>query len=153
MQAIDAIDKKILSRLQKNNLISAAELGKSFNLSTSAVQRRINRLREENIIEADISIVSQAVVSKAVTCIVEISLQLGNMQIVEEFKTMLCNCNEVMQSFYVAGVYDFIVIISVEDMSTYDTFARTYFMDNAHVKQFCTHVVLQKTKLDYSVAV
>jgi len=82
------------------------------------------------------------------------------MQIVEEFKTMLCNCNEVMQSFYVAGVYDFIVIISVEDMSTYDTFARTYFifartyfMDNAHVKQFCTHVVLQKTKLDYSVAV
>jgi len=35
MQAIDAIDKKILSRLQKNNLISAAELGKSFNLRQS----------------------------------------------------------------------------------------------------------------------
>jgi Lrp/AsnC family leucine-responsive transcriptional regulator len=151
MQIIDKIDKKILNSLQQNNRITAAELGKALHLSTSAVQRRITRLRKEKIIEADVSIISQSVVGRGVTCIVEISLHLGSAKIIEGFKSMLCKCDEVTQCYYVAGNYDFIVTVHTRDMQEYDAFARKYFMNTEVIKQYHTHVVLEKAKSSFTV--
>lgn len=58
MQTLDEFDKKILNQFQQNNRLSAEELGIMIGLSTSAVQRRLTKLRKEKIIEADISIIS-----------------------------------------------------------------------------------------------
>jgi predicted transcriptional regulator len=53
MQELDEYDKKLLRQLQQNNKITAEELGLLVNLSTSAVQRRLRRLRDDKMIEAD----------------------------------------------------------------------------------------------------
>ncbi len=151
MQIIDAIDKKILNKLQQNNRLTAAEIGKSLHLSTSAVQRRISRLREDKIIEADVSIISQAVAGRGVITIVEISLHSGSENAISGFKDMLCTCEEVTQCYYVAGVYDFIVTIQTKDMKEYNEFAKKYFMNTDIVKQYCTHVVLERSKSNFSV--
>jgi Lrp/AsnC family leucine-responsive transcriptional regulator len=52
MQELDELDKQLLSQLQQNNRITAEELGNRINLSTSAVQRRLKRLRQDKIIES-----------------------------------------------------------------------------------------------------
>ncbi|HRF20380.1 MAG TPA: AsnC family transcriptional regulator, partial [Chitinophagaceae bacterium] len=78
MQELDEFDKKILNLLQQNNRITAEKLGSMLSLSTSAVQRRLKRLRQDKIIEADISIISQSAVGFGITCIVDVTLHLGN---------------------------------------------------------------------------
>jgi Lrp/AsnC family leucine-responsive transcriptional regulator len=151
MQELDEFDKQLLSQLQQNNRITAEELGNKINLSTSAVQRRLKRLRQDKIIEADISIVSSAAVGLGITCVVDVTLNLGNSKVIDSFKSLMFGCAEVMQCYYVTGTYDFVIIVNAKDMKEYDEFSKKYFMDNSEVKQFYTHVVMDKVKVGYSV--
>lgn len=153
MQVIDEIDKELLNLLQKNNRLTSNELGRIVNLSTSAVQRRIKRLRDEKIIEADVSIVSPHLVGIGVSCIVYVSLEFGSSKVINRFKELLISCSEVMQCYYVAGVYDFVLILNTRDMKHYEAFSKEYFMDNSSVKQFCTHVVIDRVKIGFNIGV
>ncbi|MFN3848103.1 MAG: Lrp/AsnC family transcriptional regulator [Spirosomataceae bacterium] len=151
MHNLDEFDKKLLNQLQKNNKTTAEELGDMIGLSTSAVQRRIQRLRQDKIIEADVSIISPSAVGLGITCIVDVTLHLGNSKVIEAFKTLMNNCEEVAQCYYVTGAYDFVLIVNTKDMKQYEEFSKKYIMDNPDVKQFYTHVVMDKVKFDYSV--
>jgi Lrp/AsnC family transcriptional regulator, leucine-responsive regulatory protein len=151
MHNLDELDKKILNRLQENNRITAEDLGNMVNLSTSAVQRRLKRLREEKIIEADISIISPTVLGLGITCVVDVALHLGSSKVIESFKKLMSNCAEVMQCYYVTGALDFVIILNVNDMRHYEDFSKTYLMDNPDVKQFHCHVVIDKVKVSYKL--
>jgi Lrp/AsnC family leucine-responsive transcriptional regulator len=153
MQNIDVTDKLLLNQLQQNNRLTAEELGLKFNLSTSAVQRRLKRLRNEKIIEAEIAVVSPEAAGMYVSCLVEVSLNLGNTKEIEEFKNVMNSCHEVMQCYYVAGVYDFVLVITARNMKHYEEFSKKYLMDNKSVKQFHTHVVLSRVKMQYGVQI
>ncbi|MFW2477197.1 MAG: Lrp/AsnC family transcriptional regulator [Sediminibacterium sp.] len=151
MHELDTTDKLILKELQENNRVPAEELGIKLNLSTSAVQRRLKRLRTENIIEADIAVIAPEVVGQVLHFVVEVSLELGNAAVIEEFKQLMHDCEEVMQCYYVAGLFDFILLVNTKDMASYEAFSNMHLMKNKHVKQYYTHVVLNTVKKKYGV--
>jgi len=62
MLQLDEYDKKLLRLLQQNNRLTMEEISNEISLSQSAVQRRITKLRNEKIIEADVSIISPSAV-------------------------------------------------------------------------------------------
>lgn len=97
MQALDEFEKTLLRLLQHNNKMTADELSEIIGLSPSAVQRRLKRLRDEKVIEADISIISSALAGISITCIVDIILEDGNSKALEKFKSNMLKCSEVMQ--------------------------------------------------------
>ena len=146
MQNLDEYDLKLLRLLQQNNQLPAKELGDAVNLSASAVQRRLVRLREERIIEADVSIISPAAMGITVTCIVNVILHDGHSTEIDKFRKMMLECEEVTQCYFVTGSYDFVVIVQARDMSHYEEFSKRTLMDNKNVKHFYTHVVLDKVK-------
>lgn len=149
MHDLDHFDKKLLDQLQQNNKITAQELGNIVNLSTSAVQRRLERLRRDKIIEADISIISPAAIGYGIACVVNVSLHLGSSRVIDSFKELMSGCDEVMQCYYVTGGLDFVVIVNTNDMKHYEEFSKKYLMDNPDVKQFYSHVVIDKVKVGY----
>lgn len=151
MHELDAFDKKLLDQLQQNNKITAEELGNMVNLSTSAVQRRLKRLRTNKIIEADVSIISPIAIGYGVTCVVNVSLHLGSSRVIDSFKGLMSECDEVMQCYYVAGGIDFVLIVNTQDMRHYEEFSKKHLMDNVDVKQFFSHVVIDKVKIGYRV--
>ena len=153
MHSLDDFDKKLLNLLQQNNRLTAEELGNMINLSTSAVQRRLKRLRQDKIIEADVSIISPSAVGYGITCIVDVTLHLGNSKVIDSFKALMSASAEVVQCYYVTGAYDFVVIVNTQDMRQYEEFSKKYLMDNADVKQFYTHVVMDKVKVGFKVNV
>lgn len=151
MRELDAYDKKLLNQLQQNNKITAEELGSMVNLSTSAVQRRLKKLRQNKIIEADVSIISPSAVGYGITCVVEVTLHLGSSKVIDSFKTLMSGCDEVSQCYYVTGALDFVVIVNTNDMRHYEDFSKKYLMDNPDVKQFQSHVVIDRVKTGYSL--
>jgi Lrp/AsnC family leucine-responsive transcriptional regulator len=153
MQPLDEFDKKLLRLVQRNNKTTADELGEAVGLSPSAVQRRLKRLRDEKVIEADVSIVSPQVAGIGITCVVDIVLQDGNSRALEKFKTTMRKCPEVMQCYFVTGTYDFVILVNAKDMQHYEAFSKKWLMDNNNVKHFYTHVVMDKVKVGYSVDV
>ena len=152
MQAIDDYDKMLLRLLQQNNKLTSEELSSLVNLSQSAVQRRITRLRNDKIIEADVSIVSPAAVGIGITCIVDLVLHEGSSKSIQLFKESLVKCIEVAQCYYVTGTYDFVLVVNARDMAYFEAFSKKYLMDNPNLKHFYTHVVMDKVKVGFGVA-
>ncbi len=153
MQGLDEYDKKLLRALQQNNKTTAEELGLMVSLSTSAVQRRLKRLRDDKIIEADVSIISPLAVGVGITCVVDVILEVGSSKAIDNFKTAMQTCSEVMQCYYVTGTYDFVLIVNTVDMRHYEDFSKKYLMDNPNIKHFYTHVVMDKVKVGFSISI
>jgi len=153
MLQLDEIDKKLLRLLQQNNLLTTEEISQKISLSQSAVQRRITRLRNEKIIEADVSIISPAAAGVGITSVVDVILQEGNSKAIGLFKTEMMKCSEVSQCYYVTGTYDFVLIVNTRDMQHYEEFQKTKLMDNPYLKHFYTHVVMDKVKVGYELAI
>ena len=153
MHTLDDYDKTLLRLLQQNNRLTTEELSSKVNLSQSAVQRRIARLRDEKIIEADISIVSSSAVGVFITCIVDVILHEGSSKDIEKFKQAMRNCTEVAHCYYVTGTYDFVLIVNIRDMSHFEAFSKKNLMDNPNLKHFYTHVVMDRVKVGHGVAI
>lgn len=151
MLELDEFDKQLLRQVQHNNRLTAQELGDMVGLSPSAVQRRLTRLREQRVIEADVSILSPAVMGLGITCVVDIVLADGGGRSLEQFKAAMRSCTQVMQCYYVTGTYDFVALVSARDMADYEEFTQKWFMDNPNVKHFYTHVVMDRVKSGYSL--
>src|SRR5882724_8602538 len=124
MRPLDPYDQKLLQLLQQNNRLTAEELSAAVNLSPSAVQRRLKKLREDRIIEAEVAIINPEALGIAITCVVDIILQDGNSKALEKFKTAMRKCPEVSQCYFVTGTYDFVIIVGVKDMRHYEEFTK-----------------------------
>jgi Lrp/AsnC family transcriptional regulator, leucine-responsive regulatory protein len=60
---------------------------------------------------------------------------------------------EVMQCYFVTGTYDLVLIVNTRDMAHYEEFSKKWLMDNLNVKHFYTHVVMDRVKIGYGVAI
>jgi len=153
MHIMDEYDLKLLRLLQKNNRLTTEELSGEVNLSQSAVQRRITKLRNEKIIEADVAIVSQKALGLGITCVVDVILHEGNSKAIDSFKAEMTKCPEVSLCYYVTGSYDFVLIVNTKDMIHFEDFQKTKLMDDPNLKHFYTHVVMDKVKTSYGPAI
>lgn len=150
MTELDRIDLALLEVMQKNNRLTAEELAEKVNLSATACQRRLKRLRSEGVIEADVSIVSPKAVGRYITMIVLVSLERERADIVDRFKTAIRNTREVMIGYYVTGDADFILVITAKDMEDYEQFTRRFFYENHDIKGFKTMVVMDRVKASFA---
>jgi Lrp/AsnC family leucine-responsive transcriptional regulator len=148
---MDAFDRKLLALVQENNRLTAEQLGERVGLSPSACQRRLKRLRDTGVIEADIAVVSPEAVGRSLTMIVEVSLEREHPHIIDAFKKSMRATPEVMQCYYVTGEADFIIVLTARDMKSYERFTQQFFFDNPQVRRFRTFVVMDRTKVGLGV--
>jgi len=151
MAEIDQFDTAILRELQRNNRITSETLAENVGLSATACQRRVKRLRQTGVIRADIAVVSPDAVSKRVTFIVEIVLERGRADIIDDFKRAVQAIPEVQQCYYVTGKSDFVLIMTAGDMEEYERLTRRIFFANPNIQHFTTIVVMDSVKIGLEV--
>ena len=148
---IDNFDRNILEIVQQSNRTTSDQIAEQVGLSPAAVQRRLKRMREQNLIQADISVVTPKAIGRAVTLIVQVSLERERADLMDAFKKAMKNNKAVQQCYYVTGSSDFILIVTAADMEDYERFTRDAFFDNANVRSFQTNVVMDRVKVGLSV--
>ena len=151
MPSIDNFDRNILEIVQQSNRTTSDQIAEQVGLSPAAVQRRLKRMREQNLIQADISVVNPKAIGRAVTLIVQVSLERERADLMDAFKKAMKNNKAVQQCYYVTGSSDFILIVTAVDMEDYERFTRDAFFDNANVRSFQTNVVMDRVKVGLSV--
>ncbi|MGX9576973.1 Lrp/AsnC family transcriptional regulator [Mesorhizobium sp. f-mel] len=150
---LDRIDLKLLSAVQHNNRLTSEELGQLANISSTACQRRLKKLREVGVIEADVAIVSPEAVGRPLMMLVFVDLERYRSDIIDRFKQTIRRAPEVMSAYSVTGNADFVLIVSVRDLSEYEAFSRKLFFDNSDVKNYSTMVVMDRTKVSLAVPI
>ncbi|WP_138924065.1 Lrp/AsnC family transcriptional regulator [Sulfitobacter sp. BSw21498] len=150
---IDAIDRKILHHVQRDNLLTSARLSELVGLSQTSIQRRLARLRATKAIEADIAVVSPEAVGRPLTMLIAVELARERSDIIDRFKRAVRERAEVMSAYYVTGETDFMLIVSAEDMQDYEAFTRDFFYNNPDIKGFKTTVVMDRIKASFTLPV
>ncbi|WP_037080423.1 Lrp/AsnC family transcriptional regulator [Rhizobium sp. CCGE 510] len=153
MTDLDRADLSLLQAVQSNNRLTSEELAGLVNLSPTACQRRLKRLRAKGVIEADVSILSPRAVGRQVTMIVLVSLERERADIVDRFKAAIRNTSEVMIGYYVTGDADFLLIVTARDMEEYEQFTRRFFYENHDIKGFKTMVVMDRVKASFALPI
>jgi Lrp/AsnC family transcriptional regulator, leucine-responsive regulatory protein len=143
---LDEFDLKLLDAVQRNSRLTAEQLAEKVCLSASAVQRRLHRLRERKVIEAEVAIVSPEAMGLSLTAIVEVTLDTDRPKIVEEFQRAIQAAPGVMQAYYVTGNADYVLVITAKNMAEYEAFACEFLSKRPHVKHFRTSIVMRRVK-------
>lgn len=152
MYTLDALDRKILHEVQLNNQLTSTQISDKVGLSPTSIQRRLNRLRSEKIIEADVAVVSNAALGRALTMMIAVTLERERSDIIDHFKKSVRNEPVVMSAYYVTGDHDFVLIVNARDMEEYESFTRNFLYDNPDIKGFKTTVVMDRIKASFYVS-
>lgn len=150
---IDSFDRRILEIVQQSNRTTSDQIAETVGLSPAAVQRRLKRLREQKVIQADISVVAPKMVGRNMTFVVQVTLERERSDLMDAFKKEMKANPIVQQCYYVTGSSDFILILTAEDMEAYDAFTREAFFDNTNIRGFQTNVVMDAVKTGLFVPV
>ncbi|QNK64266.1 Lrp/AsnC family transcriptional regulator [Pedobacter sp. PAMC26386] len=149
---LDGFDIAILNILQLDNTTPQREIGDTINLSAAAVNRRIKRMQDTGVIQANVAVINPAKVGHPITLIIEVEIENEQINFIEEAKEKFITCAEVQQCFYVTGEADFILIISVANMEEYGHFTKRMFFRNSNVKRFKTFVTMDRVKVGLSIS-
>src|SRR3954469_1539337 len=110
-RSLDALDRKLLERVQRDADVSADALGAEIGLSGSAVLRRLKRLKADGTIVANVALVDPAKVGRPTFFIVALEVERERPELMSRLRQWLGGEDQVQQVFYVTGSADFILVI------------------------------------------
>lgn len=151
MEDLDQFDFAILKVLQQDNMTPQREIGEMVGLSAAAVQRRIKRMRESGVIEADRSLISREKVGAMVTLIVEVFMDSEKIEFIDHTRNTFEVAPEVQQCYYVTGESDFVLVIITESMQAYEKLTRRIFFSNPNIRHFRTIVAMDVIKAEMTI--
>jgi DNA-binding Lrp family transcriptional regulator len=150
---LDRFDLAILEILQRDNTTPQRVIGDAVHLSAAAVQRRIKRMQESGVIQANVAIVDPARVGRPITLVVEVEVESERIDLIDGVRASLASAPEVQQCYYVTGEADFVLVITTETMNEYEALTRRLFFTNHNVKRFRTLVVMDRVKAGLGVPI
>jgi Lrp/AsnC family transcriptional regulator, leucine-responsive regulatory protein len=143
---LDSFDLAILNLLQVDNRMSQRDISDQVHLSSSAVNRRIAAMEQAGVIRANVALVDPAKVGRPVTVVVELSLHSERADLLDAMKARLHACPDIQQAYYVTGDVDFVLVLAVRDMASYERLTQSLFLSDSNVQRFRTLVVMDQVK-------
>jgi Lrp/AsnC family transcriptional regulator len=120
--ALDAIDRKILTLLQKDANVSIAELADKVGLSQTPCWKRIQRLEASGVILRRVALVSPEKIGLGLTVFVQVETIDHSGPWLERFAATVSTMPEVIEFYRMAGDVDYMLRVVVADMAAYDAF-------------------------------
>ncbi|WP_345335639.1 Lrp/AsnC family transcriptional regulator [Ferrimonas pelagia] len=148
---LDRLDRRILVQLQRNNKIANIELAAEVGLSPPACLKRVKRLREGGVIKADVSLVDPELAGNSMTLIVSIEMERDRADIYRLFSQTILKAPEVTQCYQISGSYDFMLIVCVKDIQTYEDFVENTLRTDFNIRKFHTSVSLRTVKFETAI--
>ena len=146
MEALDAVDRRLLRVLQDDGRISNAELARRCNLSPAACFERMRRLREKKVITGYAALVDPAKVGRGLMIFVEVLLDRTTGDMFEAFAEAVRRQPEVLECHMVAGGFDYLIKARVGDMDAYRAFLGDVLVKMPGVRETRTYAVLEEVK-------
>ena len=126
---MDSIDKRILNVLQADASISISDIAERVNLSTTPCWKRVKRLEEAGIIKARVALLDGRKVALGVSVFVHIKTQNHDSEWLASFAKTIEQFDEVLECYRMAGEWDYLLRVVVEDIAAFDNFYKRLVND------------------------
>jgi Lrp/AsnC family leucine-responsive transcriptional regulator len=150
---LDTFDRQLLGLVQEDAGQTAEQLALQVELSPSAIQRRLRRLREEGVILRDITVVDPKSVGSPNFYVVSVGVQAERPELLAQFRKWIAEQPLVQQAFYVTGEADFVLVVTAPDLESFDALTTRMMKENPNVRRFTTNVALGVVKRGLTIPV
>lgn len=140
---LDDFDRRLIALVRRNNLEPARSLADKVGLSISAVLRRLRRMRDEQVIVADIAVINPQLTGSALTMHVLVRMKEAGRRSMDAFSRDIARHGEVTGAWEVTGEDDFVLKVQVGSMEDYDAFTRRALADDNGVLAFKTFITIR----------
>jgi DNA-binding Lrp family transcriptional regulator len=143
---LDPMDRRILAAVQQDAEQPAEAIAAEVNLSPSAVQRRIARMKKDGVIQRVSAVVDPKSVGLNFTVLVEIGFESERPEAAEQFKRWVRSEGVIQSCWYVTGEADYLLVVNVRDLDAYNDFTKRLMGERLGVRKFKSLIALQTLK-------
>ena len=119
---LDKTDRKLLSILQNDSTVSLNELAEEVNLTTTPCWKRLKRLEDNGVINKRVALLNPERLGLFFTAFVLVKTIDHSHEWYHRFVETVTPFPEVMEFYRMAGEYDYMMKVQVEDMKCFDEF-------------------------------
>ena len=146
---LDRFDLRLLNLVQRDDSRTADDLAQQIALSSSAIARRLRRLRGTGIIARTIALLSPQMTSRRLRAIVHVQLsehadQRGKSALLERIKRV----PQIQFCYELAGVYDLLLLFDCTHMDEFTATAEAVLVADPTVRRYETSFVKRELKFE-----
>jgi Lrp/AsnC family transcriptional regulator len=119
---MDDADRRILAQMQQDCSLSTAELAERVGLSQSPCWRRVQRLRAEGVIRAEVALLDRGKLGLKTQIFAQVKLSAQGRQHLDEFADAIRRFPEVLECWVLMGPVDFLLRVVAPDVESYERF-------------------------------
>jgi len=143
---IDATDKKLLKLLQEDSKQTNKYYASKLGLSTTAVFERIKKLERSGVIHKYAAVINKEKVNRNFVAFCHVKLLQHSKEYVLQFERDIAQLDAVVSCFHIAGDYDYLLKIQLEDMAAYRNFMVSKLTAIAHIGSTQSAFVISEVK-------
>jgi Lrp/AsnC family transcriptional regulator len=119
---LDNVDRKLLDELQRDASRSTAEIAEAVGLSQSPAWRRIQRLRADGFIKAEVALLDRRKLGLNAHIFAQVKLNAHGRAHLDDFAAAIGGFREVLECYVLMGPIDFLLRIVTADIEAYERF-------------------------------
>ncbi|QDO95433.1 Lrp/AsnC family transcriptional regulator [Formosa sediminum] len=146
MIKLDAIDFKLIEALQKDSKQSIKQLAEGVNLSITPVHERIKKLESSGVIHGYTAIIDYSKLGKTLIVYCQVTLTTHQDEPFRKFEAYVNTLEDVIEANYIAGTYDVLLKILLNDMNEYQEFILKRFSKMTIVSHIQSSFVIKNIK-------
>jgi len=148
---LDAQDRRLLLRLQRDSRLSNQQLADEVGMSNSACWRKVDALEKSGVITRYVAMVDRERAGFAMSAILHVSLDRHDERFVTQFVTRVTQRAEVLECFATTGDADYHLRVVVSDMAAYNRFLDDFIFKIPGIRHVRTNVILKEIKCEIAL--
>ena len=149
---LNAIDLSILAVLQTDASLTNQALAERVHTSPATCLRRVKALVDAGIVERRVALLSPEALGHGLTAIVEVALDRQGAEALAAFEARAVDESAVQQCHRVSPGPDFVLVVQVPDMASYDALVERLFTQDANVRNVKAFFSIRRAKFDTRIA-
>jgi Lrp/AsnC family leucine-responsive transcriptional regulator len=146
MADLDRADRLILRQVQEDAERTSEAIAEAVALSPSAVQRRIQRLKKDGVIQKVVALVDPRAVGRTVTVVVEIEVDNERRPALAGFYKWVALQPEIQCTWGVTGDIDYVMLVVVRDLDAYAAFIDRMMEEQPLIRRYKSRVAIKTIK-------
>lgn len=143
---LDQVNRNILRHLQKDGRITNQDLAAKSGVSASACFDRLRKLHEQGYISGIVALLDPEKLNRSLLVFIEVMLDRTTKDIFESFAKTIAAMPEVLECHMVAGGFDYLLKVRVENMVEYRRFLGDSLTHMSGIRETRTYAVLEEIK-------
>jgi Lrp/AsnC family transcriptional regulator len=143
---LDAIDVKILEKLQHDAAVSSTELADQVGLTQSPCWRRVSLLEQAGIITRRVTLLARAKLGLGALVYVDVKLADHGSSTLPMLRKLCESSPEILQCFMVMGDIDYVLVVATRDIEAYSEFLRNHLSKVPGIREIKSRIVLEEIK-------